>query len=157
MNNGQQQKTSVDRDNDEDADMVAAFADMDDQHDNDLSESSEKITLIPYSETHSIQSIEDDNADGDAEDERDMVFIEETANSTDSSGEQENIPPAVYIGGLEWWTTEHQIETLFAEFGKFKTLKIFENELNGKSKGYAFAEFQSTEVAIAAKEKLANK
>jgi cleavage and polyadenylation specificity factor subunit 6/7 len=34
------------------------------------------------------------------------------------------------------WTTDQQLEDLLSKFGKIKTLKFFEDKVNGKSKGY---------------------
>ncbi|EGC39380.1 hypothetical protein DICPUDRAFT_12561, partial [Dictyostelium purpureum] len=77
--------------------------------------------------------------------------------TTNISNDQPDLSPALYISGLEWWTKDQELEKIFSEFGKIVTLKIFENENNGKSKGYAFIEFQNQDSAQQAKSKLDRK
>jgi len=69
-------------------------------------------------------------------------------------GTTEEVQTALYIGNLTWWTTDQELETLFAAYGKLKTLRFFEDKVNGKSKGYAFVEFFSQEQAGRAKEEV---
>jgi len=61
---------------------------------------------------------------------------------------------AVYIGGLTWWTTDQDLETLFSEYGRVKSVKFFEDKVNGKSKGYALIEFANPDSAHQARDKL---
>jgi RNA recognition motif-containing protein len=67
-----------------------------------------------------------------------------------------NTTQGLYIGDLQWWTTEQQLEDLFASVGPLLTCKIFADKSNGKSKGYAFIEYQSPVHAAAARDKLNN-
>jgi len=89
-----------------------------------------------------------------------VVFNEEVGvTSPRPLDEEVDIPltPAIYLGNLAWWTTDQQIEDLLSEFGKVKSLKFFEDKVNGKSKGYAFVDFLSLDSARQAKEKLSGK
>jgi len=61
---------------------------------------------------------------------------------------------ALYIGNLQWWTTDQDLEDAAREYGKIKTIKFFENKMNGKSKGYAFVEFHDPFSAKSCKEGL---
>ena len=48
---------------------------------------------------------------------------------------------AVYVANLQWWTTDAEVESACAEFGRVAGLKFFEEKSNGKSKGYALVTF----------------
>ena len=53
----------------------------------------------------------------------------------------------VYIGELEWWTTDAQIETICSEYGSLESVTFFEEKGSGKSKGYCLATFGNKEAA----------
>ena len=53
----------------------------------------------------------------------------------------------VYIGELEWWTTDADIETLCSEFGLIESVNFFEEKSSGKSKGYCLVKFTNKEAA----------
>lgn len=59
---------------------------------------------------------------------------------------------SVYIGSLQWWTTDAQLEALCSEFGEVLQITTYEDKANGKSKGYALVEFATFEAAQACKE-----
>ena len=63
-------------------------------------------------------------------------------------------PTSLYLGNLQWWTTDVELESLCAEYGAFTSLKIFEDRKNGKSQGYALAEFANNGSAKSCKEGL---
>ena len=48
---------------------------------------------------------------------------------------------AVYVANLQWWTTDAEVESACAEFGRVAGLQFFEEKSNGKSKGYALVTF----------------
>jgi RNA recognition motif-containing protein len=54
---------------------------------------------------------------------------------------------AIYIGNLQWWITDAQIEALCSSFGTIELLKFFEDRHNGKSKGYVLVTFDSPKAA----------
>ena len=60
----------------------------------------------------------------------------------------------VYIGGLQWWTTDAELDALCRAYGELSGLRFFEDKANGKSKGYALADFASAETALRCKEGL---
>eukprot|EP01101_Sappina_pedata_P002959 TRINITY_DN13169_c0_g1_i1.p1 TRINITY_DN13169_c0_g1~~TRINITY_DN13169_c0_g1_i1.p1 ORF type:complete len:249 (-),score=59.12 TRINITY_DN13169_c0_g1_i1:10-756(-) len=75
----------------------------------------------------------------------------------DGSGEPSLPIPmnnSVYIGGLNWWTTDQQLEEILTKFGKLRTIKFHEDTANGSSEGNVYIEFTSHEAANAAKEHL---
>ncbi|KAK9808480.1 hypothetical protein WJX73_010385 [Symbiochloris irregularis] len=63
-------------------------------------------------------------------------------------------PASLYLGNLQWWTSDAELEALCAEYGTLSSLKIFEDRKNGKSQGYALVEFSSPAAARACKEGL---
>ena len=63
-------------------------------------------------------------------------------------------PTSLYLGNLQWWTTDAELETLCAKHGTITSLKIFEDRKNGKSQGYALVDFQDSAAAKACKESL---
>lgn len=63
-------------------------------------------------------------------------------------------PTSLYLGNLQWWTTDAELENLCAEYGPVNSLKIVDERQNGKSKGYAVVEFANAESAKACKEGL---
>ena len=60
----------------------------------------------------------------------------------------------MYVGQLQWWTTDAELESLCSEYGQVQELKIFEERGNGKSKGYALVRLASSAAAQACKEGL---
>ena len=54
---------------------------------------------------------------------------------------------ALYIGNLQWWTTDADLETLCSKYGQVQTLKTFEDQVTGKSKGYVMVHFAAPEAA----------
>lgn len=61
---------------------------------------------------------------------------------------------AVYIGNLQWWTTDDNLESLCAKYGQVLTLKTFEDKTTGKSKGYVMVHFAAPEAAAACQAEL---
>ena len=61
---------------------------------------------------------------------------------------------AVYVGGLQWWTTDAELDALCRPYGELISLRFFEDKGNGKSKGYALAKFATAEAALRCKEGL---
>lgn len=54
---------------------------------------------------------------------------------------------ALYIGNLQWWTTDVDLESLCTKYGQVLTLKTFEDKTTGKSKGYVMVHFATSEAA----------
>lgn len=48
---------------------------------------------------------------------------------------------SLYVGGMNWWTTDAELESACAEYGRIREVKFFEEKSNGKSKGYALVTF----------------
>ena len=61
------------------------------------------------------------------------------ANRTGTGGGGGSV--AVYVANLQWWTTDAEVESACAEFGRVAGLQFFEEKSNGKSKGYALVTF----------------
>lgn len=61
---------------------------------------------------------------------------------------------AVYIGNLQWWTNDEDLESLCTEYGQVLTLKTFEDKTTGKSKGYVMVHFAAPEAAAACQAEL---
>ncbi len=60
----------------------------------------------------------------------------------------------MYVGGLQWWTTDAELDALCRPYGELISLRFFEDKGNGKSKGYALANFATAEAALRCKEGL---
>ncbi|KAK3262682.1 hypothetical protein CYMTET_28477 [Cymbomonas tetramitiformis] len=58
---------------------------------------------------------------------------------------------SVYVGNLQWWTTDIELEALFLEFGKIKKISFVAEKSNGKLK-YVHAEFEEAASAEACKQ-----
>ena len=61
---------------------------------------------------------------------------------------------ALYIGNLQWWTTDEDLESLCSKYGQVVTLKTFEDKTTGKSKGYVMVHFVAAEAAAACQAEL---
>ncbi|KAL4937593.1 hypothetical protein BDV06DRAFT_202527 [Aspergillus oleicola] len=64
-------------------------------------------------------------------------------NKTDASGK----PGVVYVGRIPHGFYEHQMKAYFSQFGEITRLRLSRNRLTGRSKHYAFIEFESESVA----------
>ena len=61
---------------------------------------------------------------------------------------------AVYIGNLQWWTTDADLESLCSKYGQILSLKTFEDKTTGKSKGYVLVHFMASDAAAACQAEL---
>lgn len=61
---------------------------------------------------------------------------------------------AVYVGNLQWWTTDAEIEDLCSKYGSVQKIRFFEDKPSGKSKGYVLVTFDSPKAAYTCKEGL---
>eukprot|EP00873_Tetraselmis_striata_P037890 jgi/Tetstr1/458154/TSEL_044645.t1 len=55
---------------------------------------------------------------------------------------------AIYIGNLQWWTTDADLEIACSEYGKVVNIRFQEEKTNGKSKGSAIVDFMEPEAAV---------
>lgn len=53
----------------------------------------------------------------------------------------------VYVGSLPFSATEAQLTDLFAKFGKVNSVNIITDKFTNRSRGFAFIELESEEVA----------
>jgi RNA recognition motif-containing protein len=56
----------------------------------------------------------------------------------------------VYVGNLNYDTTEDTIRGLFAEFGQVESINVITDRYTGRPKGFAFVEMATEEEAMAA-------
>ena len=56
----------------------------------------------------------------------------------------------IYVGNLPFSVTDAILESNFAEFGRVSTAKVMMDRESGRSKGFAFVEMATAEVAQAA-------
>ena len=61
---------------------------------------------------------------------------------------------SVYIGSLQWWTTDAEIEALCSPHGAVQKIRFFEEKPSGKSKGYCLVTFDSAKAAYLCKQSL---
>lgn len=53
----------------------------------------------------------------------------------------------VYVANLPWLTTEDQLAALFQEVAPVAGVRIVQDSVTGRSRGYGFVEFTSPEAA----------
>ncbi|KAH7427671.1 hypothetical protein KP509_10G054500 [Ceratopteris richardii] len=58
----------------------------------------------------------------------------------------------LFVGDLNWWTTDAELEAALLEYGRVKNLKFYEERVSGKSKGYCQVEFYDHASAVACKQ-----
>lgn len=56
----------------------------------------------------------------------------------------------VYVGNLNYQTTEDTLRTLFAEYGEVESVSVITDRYTGRSRGFAFVEMGTDEAAQAA-------
>eukprot|EP00899_Mesostigma_viride_P002902 jgi/Mesvir1/12612/Mv21123-RA.1 len=125
-----------------------------------------KSTLDDDSKKTSLRGHRDEGGDGVARDRPDSHGPDETWRDETSQQKRPSSPPApppqkdqqqravtekangpqpsdrhgqisLFVGELQWWTTDAELEKALSEFGKVKNLRFFEERVNAKSKGYA--------------------
>ena len=60
----------------------------------------------------------------------------------------------LYVGNLDYTTTEQDLETLFSEHGELLSTTVVKDRYSGRSKGFGFVEFANNEDAQKAKQAL---
>jgi RNA recognition motif-containing protein len=60
----------------------------------------------------------------------------------------------LYVGNLPQDINEEELQTLFNQFGKVKSIKLISDHQTGAFRGFAFVEMSSQEEADLAKDKL---
>ncbi|MFS7928991.1 putative RNA recognition motif domain, nucleotide-binding alpha-beta plait domain superfamily [Helianthus anomalus] len=58
----------------------------------------------------------------------------------------------LFVGDLNWWTTDAELESELCKYGNVKEVKFFDEKASGKSKGYCQVEFYDPSAAAACKE-----
>ena len=61
---------------------------------------------------------------------------------------------SVYIGSLQWWTTDAEIEALCSPHGAVQKIRFFEEKPSGKSKGYCLVTFDNPKAAYLCRQSL---
>jgi RNA recognition motif-containing protein len=56
----------------------------------------------------------------------------------------------IYVGNLNYQTTEDSLRTSFTEFGEVEEVRLITDRYSGRSKGFAFVEMATEEEAQAA-------
>eukprot|EP00741_Cyanophora_paradoxa_P008412 tig00000137_g8139.t1 len=65
----------------------------------------------------------------------------------EEDGEEDGEPGVVYLGHIPYGFFEDQMRGFFAQFGRVTRLRLSRSKKTGKSRGFAFVEFASAEVA----------
>ena len=60
----------------------------------------------------------------------------------------------LFVGNLDWATTEDELQALFAEFGDIEDHVIIKDKFSGRSKGFGFVTFTNDADGDAAVAKL---
>lgn len=54
----------------------------------------------------------------------------------------------LYVGNLEWQTTEDELEDFFAACGKVSSVQIIKDRETGRAKGFGFVTMENADEAI---------
>lgn len=49
----------------------------------------------------------------------------------------------IYIGNLQWQTTDDELKTFFSPYGKVTSVQILKDRETGKSRGFGFVEMEN--------------
>lgn len=79
----------------------------------------------------------------------------------DQKDDRDSIPaepnPKLFIGGLAWAATDEDLQTAFSECGNVVSASVVRFPDTGRSKGFGFVEYSTTEEAEKAKNELDGK
>ena len=78
----------------------------------------------------------------------------DTSSNSSSKPDITTNSAVIYLGHIAHGFYEKEMRKFFGQFGKVKRLKLFRSQKSGKSKGYAFIEFEDAEVAGVAAESM---
>ncbi len=56
----------------------------------------------------------------------------------------------LFVGNLPWSISEQELQDMFAAIGKLVSCKLIIDKYSGKSKGFAFVEYETDEDAVKA-------
>ena len=65
--------------------------------------------------------------------------------------------PKLFVGSLAWAATDEDLQTAFAAFGELVSASVVRYPDTGRSKGFGFVEYSTTEEAQKAKDELDGK
>jgi cold-inducible RNA-binding protein len=63
----------------------------------------------------------------------------------------------LFVGGIPWATTSDDLKELFSQHGTVASATVITDKMTGRSRGFAFVEFENDAEADAATEALNNK
>lgn len=55
----------------------------------------------------------------------------------------------LYVGNLQWYTTEKELQEIFSQYGTIDSVTIVKDHATGKSKGFAFLKMENADTAKA--------
>ena len=64
------------------------------------------------------------------------------------------MPKSIYVGNIEWNTTERELGEIFESYGTVCSATIIKDHASGKSKGFGFVEMEQEEEANTAMQEL---
>lgn len=70
-----------------------------------------------------------------------FIFFGRASTKTSSGAQQ------VYVGNLSYRVKEYHLREFFSQFGEIKQLRIIKNHNTGRSKGFGFVTFSTSEAA----------
>jgi RNA recognition motif-containing protein len=56
----------------------------------------------------------------------------------------------IYVGNMNYATTEDELSTLFAQYGDVTSVNIIKDKYTGQAKGFGFVEMAQDDAAVAA-------
>lgn len=63
------------------------------------------------------------------------------------SASSQPVKGRVFVGGISWRTTDHDLREYFGQFGTIKDCLVCKDQWTGKSRGFGFLSFESQQVA----------
>ena len=54
----------------------------------------------------------------------------------------------IYVGNLEWSTTEYELNNFFAPYGKVYSAQILKDKETGRSRGFGFVSMEDADKAM---------
>ena len=76
----------------------------------------------------------------------------EKKSKTSKANDSDDVDNVVYLGHVPNGFFETEIRNFFSQFGKVRRIKLFRSKKTGNSKGYAYVQFESMDVATVAAE-----
>ncbi|KTW26031.1 hypothetical protein T552_03300 [Pneumocystis carinii B80] len=108
--------------------------------------------ILDNTDTNSLNGFESDDFNNKKSFPQDDIFLQNKMTQKKDTQNVQELSKVIYLGRIPHGFYELEMKNYFEQFGTVTRIKLSRNRRTGKSKHYAFIEFESSEVAkIAAK------